>query len=40
VDAAVPELVEKGGDRVVAGVDDDVVVDPRQARVRLDRAER
>jgi len=40
VDVAGPELVEKGCDRVVAGVDDDLVVDPRQPRVGLDRAER
>jgi hypothetical protein len=29
--AALPELVEEGGDRVVAGVDDDVVVYPCQS---------
>jgi hypothetical protein len=40
VDAVVPELVEKGSDRAVAGVDDDLVVDPRQPRIGLDRAER
>src|SRR4029453_15703576 len=31
-----PELVEKRGQTVVAGVDDDLVVDPCQLRVRLD----
>jgi hypothetical protein len=40
VDVAGPELVEEGCDRVVAGVDDDLVVDPRQPRVGLDRGER
>jgi len=40
VNVAGPEQVEESCDRVVAGVDDDLVVDPRQPRVGLDRAER
>ena len=30
-----PEVVEEGGKAGVAGIDDDLVVDPRQPRVRL-----
>src|SRR4029450_347562 len=33
-----PELMEEGGPAVVAGGDDDLVVDPCQPRVRLDPA--
>jgi hypothetical protein len=43
VNVAGPEQVEESCDRVVAGVDDELVglvVDPRQPRVGLDRAER
>ena len=36
VDAAVPQLVEERRPAAVAGIDDDLVVDPCQPRVRLD----
>ena len=40
MDVPGPELVEERRPAAVAGVDDDLVVDPCQPRVRLDRSER